>query len=372
MDFEGRVDATIADAIASNRIVGAVTVIARDGEVLYRKAAGHFDREAGTPMFPEAIFRLASVTKPIVAATGLAMIERNLMGLDNAVADHLPWFRPKLPDGREPKIAIRHLLNHTSGLVYESLAGVPGITSGLQPSDLSLEENFTLWAKNVPLAFEPGTGWGYGPGIDVLGAVIEQIHGGKLDDAVKHYIAGPLGMADTGFSVSDRNRLAVPYADGPPGIRRMGDPEVVTGQDGGETTFSPGRIFNRKAFQSGGAGAVGSADDLLKFFEAIRNRGTPILNPDTVAQAIQNQVGDLPRRAHDAGQRFGFFGAVIADPVAANRPQAAGTIRWGGVYGHEWFVDFTNGITCISLTNTPIEGCNGEFPKQIARAIYDK
>ena len=173
MDFETRVDKTIEDAIAANRIVGAVTIIARDGEIVYRKAAGHFDREAGREMFPEAIFRLASVTKPLVAATALAMIERQLIGLDNAVSDHLPWFRPKLADGREPKITIRQLLNHTSGLSY-AYPQVPGLTTGLQPTDMSLEENFTLWSQNAAGAFEPGTGWAYGPGIDVLGAVIER------------------------------------------------------------------------------------------------------------------------------------------------------------------------------------------------------
>src|SRR5690606_27796417 len=101
-------------------------------------------------MQEDAIFRLASVTKPLVAATALAMIERKLLGLDNAVHDHLPWFRPKLQDGRQPKITIRQLLNHTSGLDYEP-ADVPGPTSGLQATDMSLEENFTLHAQTRAL-----------------------------------------------------------------------------------------------------------------------------------------------------------------------------------------------------------------------------
>lgn len=369
MDFDTRVDQTIAAAIAAERIVGAVTIVARDGEIVYRKAAGWFDREAGTPMVPEAIFRLASVTKPLVAATALAMTERNLIGLENAVSDHLPWFRPKLADGREPKITIRQLLSHTSGLTYD-LGDVTGLTSGLQATDLSLEENFTLYARTRPLAFEPGTGWAYGVGIDIVGAVIEAVHGGRLSDAVAHYITGPLGMTDTGFAVTDRARLAVPYADGPPGMRRMGDPDTVRRPDGSTTTFSPSRIFNARAFQSGGAGAVGTADDLIKFFEAIRNRGTPILKPETVAQAIRNQIGELPQDPAYVGQRFGLLGAIIADPSAAARPQAPGSLRWGGVYGHEWWIDFTHGLTTITLTNTPYEGCNGQYPRQVARAIY--
>lgn len=369
MDFETRVDATVDDAIAANRIVGAVTIVARDGEIIYRKAAGLLDRETGQQMYPEAIFRLASITKPIVAATALAMIERNLLGLDNAVADHLPWFRPKLADGREPKITIRHLLTHTSGLRYADIRGrdIEDITSGLEATDLTLEENFTLWAGRIPLAFEPGTAWAYGPSIDVLGAVIERIHDGRLAAAVEHYVTGPLDMPDTGFAVTNTSRLAVAYAPGPP-PHRMDDPEVVIGADGAPLTFSPSRIFNAKAFQSGGAGAVGTADDLIKFFDAIRNRGTPILKPDTVAHAIVNQIGGLSEAFGRQG--FGFFGEVLSVPAAAGRPQAPGTIRWGGVYGHDWFIDFANGITALMMTNTAIEGNSGRYPADLARAIY--
>lgn len=371
MDFAQRVDTAIAKAIAEERIVGAVTIVGRDGEIVYRKADGWFDREAGTKMFPEAIFRLSSITKPIVAATALAMVDRDLLGLDNAVADHLPWFRPKLPDGRQPKITIRHLLTHTSGLGYDAPEGT-AITTGRQDTNLSLEENFTLHSQHIPLHFEPGTGWRYGVSIDVLGAVIERIHGGSLNDAVRHYIAGPLGMKDTGFAIAekDRPRLAPPYADGPPGLRRMAAYEVVINDDGTESTFWPNRIFNTRAFQAGGTGAVAPADDLFKFFDAIRNRGTPILRHNTVAQAIQNQIGDIPMPADRAGHRFGFLGAVVADPKAAGRPQAAGSIRWGGVYGHDWFIDFTNGITAVLLTNTASEGVRGAYPNEVARAIY--
>jgi CubicO group peptidase (beta-lactamase class C family) len=370
MDFETRVDEAIAKAISEGRIVGAVTIIAKDGDIIYRKAAGHFDREADKPMFAEAIFRLASVTKPLIAATALAMVERGLLGLDNAVSDHLPWFRPKLADGHEPKISIRHLLTHTSGLVYGDEAGVPGLTIGLQNTDMSLEETFTLWAQKVPLAFYPGTEWRYGPGIDVLGAVIEQIHSSKLHDAFHQYIARPLGMKDTGFAVTDPARLAVPYANAPPALRRMADPETVIDGKGARTIYSPGRIFNSKAFQSGGAGAVGTADDLILFFEAIRNRGVPILKPELVAQAIQNQIGDVPAPADRAGQRFGFLGAVVVDPQAADRPLSVGTNRWGGVYGHDWFIDFTKGLTTLTMTNTAKEGSSGMYPREVAQAIY--
>ena len=304
----------------------------------------------------------------MVAATALAMGERHLLGLNNAVSDHLPYFRPRLPDGSDARITIRHLLTHTAGLGYD-YPGDPEITTGLQDTDLDYEESFTRLARQ-PLLFAPGTGWRYSVATDVLGAVIARIHGSSLGDAVEHYVTGPLGMADTGFSVRDTDRLAVPYADGDPIPVRMQDPHTLTAPDGKRNTFSPGRVFNPRAFQSGGAGMVGTAGDFLIFLEALRNRGGTILHPDTLMQATTNQIGDLPREPKDAGQRFGYLGAVIVDPVAADRPQAPGSYRWGGVYGHDWFVDPASGISAVIMTNTAFEGCNGRFPKDVARALY--
>lgn len=370
MDLQARLDATVEGAIADGRIVGSVTLVARDGKVVYRRAAGHFDREAGIPMREDAIFRLASVSKPIVAATALAMIERGLLGLDDDVSGHLPYFRPRLADGREARIAIRHLLSHISGLSYDYAAD-PLIDTGLGKTDMGFEETFTRVAR-LPLSFEPGTAWLYGINIDVLGAVIAKLNGSTLAEAVAHYVTGKLGMGDTGFAVTDRARLAVSYADGPPGLRRMGDPDPVINADGDRTVFSPSRIFNPRAFQSGGAGMVGSPDDLLRFLEALRSGGGAILRPETVAMATSNQIGDLPRDPKDAGQRFGLIGAVLDDPAAACSPQARGTFNWGGIYGHSWFVDPQNGLSMVSLTNTPVEGCLGLYPKQVRNAVYGR
>lgn len=369
MDLQQRLDAVV-EAALGDRIVGSVTLVARSGEMVYRRAAGWFDREDGVPMREDAIFRLASVTKPLVAATALAMIERGLLGLDNAVSDHLPYFRPLLRDGSEARITIRHLLTHTSGLGYD-FAADPEITTGLQQTQFDHEENLSRVAR-LPLLFAPGTAWEYGISIDVLGAILARIHGGTLADALAHYITGPLGMSDTGFAVTDQSRLAVPYCDGPPGLRRMADPDTLVNPEGEETVFSPSRIFNARAFQSGGAGAVSTAGDLLVFFEALRTGGGAILLPATVEMATRNQIGTLPRRKQDAGQRFGFLGAIVDDPVAANSPQARGTFNWGGIYGHSWFVDPANALTVVMLTNTPYEGCSGQYRYDIRDAVYGR
>jgi CubicO group peptidase (beta-lactamase class C family) len=369
MDLIARLDRVVDTAIADTKIVGSVTLVGQHGKLVYARAAGWFDREANSAMRRDAIFRLASVTKPIVASTALAMIERRLIGLDHAVADYLPAFRPRLKDGSAAKVLIRHLLSHSSGLTY-SYPEDPRIDTGLFNFGLGMAE-FIERVAAVPLRFAPGTGWDYGVNIDVLGAVIAAVHGGTLEEAVTHYVTKPLGMIDTAFHVVDRARLAPPYADGVDGAppTRMGARAQVL-SEGNVTTFETERIFNAANYQSGGAGMAGTADDVFRLLDTLRVGGGDILRPETVEMATANQVGTLPRRDHDAGQRFGFLGAVLDDPQAARSPQARGTFRWGGVYGHDWSVDPANGLTILVMTNTAVEGCTGVYPKLVRNAVY--
>lgn len=359
------VDAVMDGAIAGQRIVGAELIVYRHGRLALRRQAGFFDREAETPMLANAIYRLASVTKPLVAATALAMADKGLLRLDDRVADYLPYFVPKLADGSTAPITIHHLLTHTAGLAY-AYPDDPGISTGLGPSSAGFEENFSRVARQE-LLFAPGTGWFYSVAIDVLGAALAAIHGGSLEAALHTHVTGPLGLRDTGFFVADTARLAKPYADGAPPTP-MTDPQAIDNDKGGQTIFSPSRIFSDTAFQSGGAGAAGTPEDIARFLEALRQGGAGILKPETVALGFANRIGDVPRE--DAGQRFGYFGAVVDDPVAANVPSARGTVNWGGVYGHSWLVDSANAITIVSMSNTALEGCTGAYPKDLIRAVY--
>ena len=362
-------DRTIEGALGK-RIVGTAILVAIDGKIVYRGVKGFLDREAGTSMREDAIFRLASVTKPMAAATALALMERGKLGLDDPVTRYLPDFRPRLADGRAPDILIRHLLTHTSGLGYPTIEPndayvALGISGGLDEPGRGMEDTLRRLVQ-APLYFAPGTAWRYGMSIDVLGAIVARIHGGTLEEAVAHYVTKPLGMSDTAFRATDRARLAVPYGDGSPAPVRMGDPHSVP--DG--TRFSPGRILDETSFQSGGAGMAGTAGDFLKFLEAIRIGGSAILKRETVAMATKNQIGDLPREEKDAGKRFGFLSAVLADPAAAGSPQPVGTLEWGGAWGHYWFVDPVARMSVAAFTNTAMEGCTGPFTKEIRDALY--
>lgn len=368
-----RLDPVIDQAIAEKRIVGTVVLVAKDGKVVYRRAAGLADREAGRPMRENEVFRLASMSKPLVAVTALALAEQHKLALDEPITKWLPTFRPKLADGREPIITVRHLLTHTAGLTYgfgESEQGAyhrAGVSNGLDASEVSLEENLRRIAS-VPLAYEPGKQWVYSVATDVLGAVVARAGGAPLPQVVERLVTRPLGMKDTGFRVKDAARLATPYADGKPEPVRMGKVQVMP-FNGAGVELAPGRALNPRAFPSGGAGMVGTAGDFLKFLEALRTGGAPLLSGATVEQLSSAQVGP-EAQTQGPGWGFGFAGAVLVDPAKARSPQSAGTWQWGGAYGHNWFVDPQRRLTVVALTNTAFEGMSGAFTVSVRDAVY--
>jgi CubicO group peptidase (beta-lactamase class C family)/UDP-N-acetylenolpyruvoylglucosamine reductase len=371
------VDAVIARAVSDKRIVGAVVLIARAGELVYEHAAGLADREAGTAMRVDTLFRLASVTKPIVCAAAMSLAERRELSLESRVDQWLPEFRPTLPSGESPAITVRHLLTHTAGLDYRFQQPPDGPYARAQVSDgndqpgLSLQENLRRIAS-APLVRAPGVAWQYSVAIDVLGAVMARSVGTSLPEIVAERITRPLGMNDTSFAVADVRRLAVPYVDAQPQPKRMSDGEVVPYMTGAGIIFAPSRALEPTSFASGGVGMVGGASDLMRFFETIRRGGRPVLSAGSTAQMMRNQNAKLPDEAQGPGPGwgFGFGGSVLVDPAAAGSPQSPGTWQWGGVYGHSWFVDPERDLTVIALTNTALEGLAGQFPIDLRDAIY--
>jgi len=201
----------------------------------------------------------------------------------------------------------------------------------------------------------------------VLGEVIEKVTGKSLQRAVSDLVTGPLGMRDTAFYTGTPARLAVAYYDAKPIPARMSDPQIIPFGEGGQLIYSPSRALDPEAFPSAGAGMVGTAPDLMRLFEAIRKGGAPIMSASTAASMMTNQIGRLPR---SPGVEFGYGGAVVVDPVAAQTPQSPGTWLWGGVYGHSWFVDPKRGITVVAFTNTALEGMWGRFTTDVRDAVY--
>jgi CubicO group peptidase (beta-lactamase class C family) len=371
-----RLDRVIDRAISERRIVGSVVVVMQEGEVVYRRAAGHADREANRPMREDAMFRLASLSKPIVSVAAMALVERGRLDPQAPVSKWLPDFRPQLADGRVPVITIHHLLTHTAGLSYGFLQPPDGpyqragVSDGLDRSGIGLDEEVRRIAA-AGLLSEPGTKWGYSLATDVLGAVIARVAGEPLPDAVRRLVTAPLAMADTGFLVDDGARLAVPYLDGKPEPARMADPQMVPFRGAGIIRMSPSRAFDRTSFASGGTGLVSTASDYARFAEALRRGGAPVLTGSTVQQITTNQIGDLTPTGLPAWG-FGYGAIVLKDSVLAKSPQAAGSWTFNCAYGQSFFVDPQRKLTVVAFTNTTLEGGFGAFPVEIRDAVYGR
>ncbi len=374
--LERKLDAVMDQALAEDRIVGAVVLVARDGKVVYERAAGLADKESRKPMQVDAQFRFSSVTKPIVTVAALALVDHKKLSLDDPVTKYLPDFKPKLADGTTPVITVRQLLTHTAGLGYNFEEKVDGpyhkakISNGIDELKIDLAEEMRRLAS-VPLLNAPGTQWRYSLSMDVLGAVIERAADLPLATVVAEVVTKPLGMTRTAFWVdrTQSDRLATPYFNGPSGTARMADPQEIP--FGASTlVYSPSRAFDRNAFPSGGGGMIGSAPDVLRLLEAMRKGGAPVLAKSTAAAMFRNQVAGMA--GLEPGDGFGFGGALIVDPAAVKSPQSAGTLYWGGVYGHTWFVDPAKKITVVALTNTALEGLGGKFPAALRDVVYQE
>ncbi|MFZ0267049.1 serine hydrolase domain-containing protein, partial [Caulobacter sp.] len=370
-----RLDKVIDAAVAEQRLVGTVVLVARDGKIVYHRAAGLADREAGRPMREAAVFRFSSVTKPFVTAAVMKLVEDGTLRLDDPVTKWLPDFRPKLADGTTPVITIRQLLNHTSGLTYglAEQASHPyhalGVSDGIDNSGITLDENMRRLGK-ASLAFPPGSTWRYSLAIDVLGSVLEKATGKSLPQVVAETVTGPLSLTDTGFVARDPTRLTAAYYNAQPAPKRMTDNlDVALGATA--VRFAPSRATDKTAFPSGGAGMVGTAGDVLTLLETVRTGGAPILKAATVAQMTKDQVG-AQAATQGPGWGFGYGWAVLDDPAVAKTPQGAGTLAWGGVYGHNWFVDPKSRLTVVIMTNTAFEGMNGPFTTQVRDAVYGR
>jgi CubicO group peptidase (beta-lactamase class C family) len=368
----GRIDDAIDRALAERRIVGATVLVSREGRLAYSRHAGLADRDAGRPVADDTIFRLASLTKPMVTAAALSLVEAGVIALEDPVTRWLPDFQPQY-EGRAPAITVRQLLTHTAGLSYGFMQPDDGpylklkVSDGMDQPGLSFDDELRRIVE-AGLFYPPGAAWLYSVAMDVLGAALEKAAGKSLPHIVAERVAAPLGMADTGFVVTDPSRLAVPYADGAPPTP-MGEACTVPFFGLSGIRFAPGRAFDLKSFPSGGAGMVGTAREFLSFLEAIRTGGGGVVSGDAARQMMSNQTGGLPIVTNGPGWGFGFGGAVHLDPAASASVHSKGVWLWGGVYGHSWFVDPTRSLSVVIMTNTAIEGMTGAFSADVTAAV---
>lgn len=213
-------------AVDEGRVAGCVLVVMEDGQTVFHEAHGLADRATSRPMRTDSLFRLASVSKPLVSAAALRLVQDGRLLLQDPVDRYLPWFQPHAADGSRPEITVHHLLTHTSGLSYRyaepaaSAYHALGISDGLDQPWLSLEDNLRRLSQ-APLGFRPGEKFNYGLSTDVLGAVLEKASGLSLPEVMDRLILGPLELRDTAFHAVDIERLTTPYGKLP--FRAAGD-----------------------------------------------------------------------------------------------------------------------------------------------------
>lgn len=359
------------------RLVGAVVLVREHGALRHASATGLADRESATPMQRDQLFRLASVSKPLLSTVILGLVAEGVLDLDAPVQRWLRDFRPALADGSTPAISLRQLLSHSSGLGYRFLeadAKGPyaraGVSDGMDANPLSLADNVRRIAQ-APLLFAPGSQWLYSLGVDVAGAVAEAATGESLQALFERLLAAPLGLRDTAFATHDAARLATPYVTDTPQPHRLREGEVVAPFEGTVgIEYSLARATDASRFPSAGAGLVGSADEVMAVLEALRDvQRSGLLPPALAAEMASPQVGEQGP-PEPAGWGFGLGFAVLRDAAASGTPQSAGTWRWGGAYGHSWFVDPARGLSVVALTNTLYEGMDGAFVDELRDAVY--
>jgi CubicO group peptidase (beta-lactamase class C family) len=357
-----RLSAAFRQDVERNMIPGAVVLIARSGQIAYAEGFGWRDREAKAPMQLDAIFRIASMTKPLTSVAAMILAEEGKLQIAAPVAEYLPEFANRTigPERVPAKrtMTVQDLLRHTSGLTYATFGDSPVqmIWRDVQPmtEDQTNAEMVTKLAA-LPLMFEPGTTWEYSMSTDVLGRAVEVVSGQDLADFIDARICRPLGLRDTGFAATGERaeRIAEPQIDPATGAR------------------PPMRDVSRPArWASGGGGAVSTAADYVRFCQMLLNGGeldgTRILAPKTVALMASDHLppgcnyGDTARPRFGAlapvpemGYGFGLGFAVRTDAGRCPLPGSVGEYFWGGVLGTSFWIDPVEQMVVVAMMMAP-------------------
>jgi CubicO group peptidase (beta-lactamase class C family) len=366
--FQGYVD--------SGQLPGAVVLIARKDKVAYFRAFGFRDREQKSAMTTDSIFRIASMTKPIVSAGVMMLAEEGKLDIAAPVSNYLPELRDlqvrveridpatgKKETVMQPQMrpmTVQDLLRHTAGLVYPPPIGNGPVSDAYRDVNV-LDRNTTLAEmvtkiSKLPLANQPGEVWEYSAAVDVLGRIIEVVSGMDLDRFIEERVAKPLGMSSTGFYVreADRDRLAQPQIDPATGKR----PPMFDA------------IQKPKLF-SGGGGLVSTASDYLLFCEMLLHGANPgitrLLSQSTIYLMTSNalkpgigysaaqlelfgDVGPTPAM----GQGFGLGFAVRTETGQNPLPGSTGSFYWTGSSGTTFFIDPKQQLIIIMMIQVPL------------------
>jgi CubicO group peptidase (beta-lactamase class C family) len=344
--------------IDQGRLPGAIVAIALGGHVELFDALGRRDAANNAPMQDDTIFRIYSMTKPLVSLAALMLVEEGRLQLVDPIAKYLPALSGLQvgveegggvrlePARRQP--TLHDLLRHTSGFTY-GFTGDTAVQRQYQAADLGQRSRsstqFCEALAKLPLAHQPGSCWQYSHSTDVLGALLEVVAGQSLGTLLAERILAPLGMNDTGFAVPREqwHRIAEPFAKDP---------------DSGEAVV----MMNARevpAFESGGGGLVSTAGDYIRFLQLMRNggslAGTRLVSRKTIEWMTADHLGDIPAYGDllMPGYGFGLGFSVRMQTGLAPLPGSVGQYFWSGVGGTLFFVDPAEDLFALLLTQAP-------------------
>lgn len=368
--------------VDSGRIAGASAMITRHGRIAYFETVGYSDVERREALRRDAIYRIYSMTKPVVAAGIMKLVDQQKVALDDPVSKYIPAFAsmqvfaggsadsPVLVPAAAP-ITVRQLLIHTSGLGY-GLTDGPADTifrrAALYDPARTLEQFIDSLAR-LPLLFQPGAKWSYSSGIDVAGRVIEVASGRPLDEFLEAEIFRPLRMHDTSFRKRERtqHRIATLYSRGAQGELRAVSGGTLQGM------FEP-----NARFLWGSGGLLSTPDDYLRFAQMLLGRGAldgvRVLSEQSARAIMTDQ---LPPELSpvsgppllEGGYGYGLAGAVLVDSSKAALPGAAGIYRWSGYVGTYFWIDPRNDmIAMVWLQFTP--GRTYPIEQEFQKLVY--
>ena len=386
-----RIGELVQRHLAAGSFSGAVTLVARNGRVAQHEAYGLMDLEAKKPMVKDGIFRIMSMTKPVVGVAVLMMMEEGKVRLQDPISKFIPEWKdmtvgmplpaaagaraggaapgPAPAGGRggapepryytvpvEREVQIRDVLTHTSGVVSGTISNFANRAVAAGPKE-KLADYIPRLGK-VPLEFQPGTRWAYSAaaGFDVLSRVVEVASGMPIDQFVKQRIFDPLGMKDTTYVPPVGNpRLVKLYSRTADGLRPAQDPAFMNG-----------------IYFSGGGGLFSTPEDYAQFAMMLVNggelNGRRLLSPRLVELMGSVFAPDtLPGRPK--GESYGLSVRVVNDPVARNSFLTAGSFGWSGAYGTHFWVDRKEKLIAVVMTQTSNQDFLRDFENMVMQAV---
>jgi CubicO group peptidase (beta-lactamase class C family) len=353
-----RLGRVMQDEVQRGRVPGAVALIARRGQLAYHESFGQRDPVSGAPMALDSVFRIYSMTKPIVSVAAMMLWEEGRFLLSDPIAKFLPELgnvKVAVAQGAElgqvdaeRPITIQDLLRHTSGLTYEFRGNGPVHkmynAARIYSRDQSNADQVASLSK-LPLLHQPGTKWEYSRSTDVVGRLVEVLSGMSLGQFLQQRIFAPLGMMDTAFYVplAQQPRLAEAFAK---------DPDTQTGV----------QLLNVKSapkFESGGGGLVSTAADYARFLQMMLNLGrldgVRFLSRKTIELMTADHLGPITG-APDLllpGYGFGLGFAIRLQPGISHVPGSVGQYFWGGLAGTTFWVDPAEQLFAIMMIQAP-------------------